>query len=113
MDATSVIDRYLEIGRARALTEEESMELEKAIRREGPAGIYKRWTLDDNRALLIAARKRGGLKAYAEANERTYVSCQVQLTKLKRQRRQRGIAFVGRFFYDGEIGDPSEVEGGR
>lgn len=103
MDAGSVIDRYLEIGRERALTDEESLELEKAIRREAPGGIYKRWTLDDNRALLIAARKRGGLKAYAEASQRTYVSCQVQLTKLKRQRRQRGIAFVGRFFYDGEI----------
>ena len=104
MDATSVIDRYLEIGRARALTDEESMELEKAIRREGPSGIYKRWTLDDDRALLTAARSRGGLKRYADENERSYASCQTRLTKLKRRRRQRGIAFVGRFFYDGEIG---------
>lgn len=104
MDATAVIDRYLEIGRERALTDEESQELERAIRREHPIGTYKRWTMDDNRALLTAARRRGGLKEYADASERTYASCQRQLDRLKQQRRRRGIATVGRFFYDGEIG---------
>ena len=104
MDAGSVIDRYLKIGRARALTDEESLELEKAIRREGSAGVYKRWTLDDRRELLTAARKRGGLKEYADRTGRPYSSCQTMLRDIKRQRRRRGIAFVGRFFYDGEIG---------
>ena len=113
MDSASIITRYQEIGRERALTDEESLELERAIRREHPIGTYKRWTLDDNRALLTAAKRRGGLKEYAEANGRTYGSCQRQLDRLKQQRRRRGIATVGRFFYDGEIGDPSELEGSR
>lgn len=104
MDATSIIKRYQEIGRQRALTDDESAELEKAIRREGPCGVYKRWTMDDRRELLIAARKRGGLKEYADRTGRPYSSCQTMLRDIKRQRRRRGIAFVGRFFYDGEIG---------
>lgn len=104
MEAASVIDRYLEIGRERALTDEESLELEKAIRREGSSGVYKRWTMDDNRALLTAARKRGGLKEYAQQTGRSYASCQTQLRNMKQQRRRRGMVMIGRFFYDGEIG---------
>lgn len=103
MDTTSIIDRYQEIGRERALTDEESLELEKAIRREAPGGIYRRWTMDESRDLAAAAKARGGLKAYAERTGRSYASCQTMLRDLKRQRRRRGIAFVGRFFYDGEI----------
>jgi hypothetical protein len=104
MDTTSIITRYQEIGRERALTDDESLELEKAIRREGPAGLYRKWTMDESRDLAKAAKVRGGLKAYAEATGRSYASCQTQLAKVKQQRRRRGIAFVGRFFYDGEIG---------
>lgn len=103
MDNSSIIKRYLEIGRDRALTDDESLELERAIRREGPGGIYKRWTLEQNKELLKAARVRGGLKEYADMSGRSYASCQNQLAKMKRQRRRRGIAFVGRFFYDGEV----------
>lgn len=113
MGTTSIISRYQEIGSARALTDDESLELEKAIRREGPMGLYRKWTMDELRDLASAARVRGGLKAYAEQTGRSYASCQTQLAKVKQQRRRRGIAFVGRFFYDGEIGPQSEVEGSR
>lgn len=105
MDSASIISRYQEIGRERALTDEESLTLEKAIRREGPAGIFRRWTLDENRELLKAAKQRGGLKEFAERTGRSYPSVQSQLRELKKQRRRRGIAFVGRFFYDGEVSD--------
>lgn len=101
---SAAIDRYILIGRDRALTDEESADLEKAIRREGPAGLYRKWTMDESRELASAARVRGGLKAYAERTGRSYASCQTQLAEIKRQRRRRGVAFVGRFFYDGEIG---------
>ena len=103
LDAATIISRYQDIGRERALTEEESLELERAIRRAHPVGTYRRWSLEDNRLLLIAAKHRGGLKDFAERNERTYASCQRQLDRLKVQRRRRGIATVGRFYYDGEV----------
>lgn len=103
MDSSAIIQYFERIGRERALTEEESRELEKAVQRESAGGIYRRWRLEDNRALLKAAKVRGGLKAFADAEGRTYDACQQQLKKLKRQRRQHGIAFVGRFYHDGEI----------
>lgn len=102
-DNLSVIQHYEEIGRTRALTEEESRELEKAVRACCDGAIYRRWTLADNRELLKCARERGGLKAYAEREGRSYAACQSQLRDLKRQRRRRGVAFKGRFFYDGEV----------
>lgn len=101
----SVIERCEVIEKSRALTDAESMELERAIRRTYPAGTYRRWSIEESRALLIAARVRGGMKAYAENEGRTYAACQNQLRNLKAQRRRRGVAFVGRFFYDGEVPD--------
>jgi len=106
MDTTSIITHYQEVGRDRALTDAESRELEKAIRREGPTGLYRKWTIEESRELAIAAKERGGLKGYAERTGRSYASCQTQLAQIKRQRRRRGVAFVGRFFYDGEMEAP-------
>jgi len=103
MDSSAIIQYFERIGRERALTEEESQQLEKAIRRESGGGIYQRWTLDERRELAKAAKVRGGLKAYAEKTGRSYAACQSQLFEIKRQRRLRGIAFKGRFFYDGEV----------
>ncbi len=105
----SAIDHLETLSRERALTCEETDALQRAMHAERVAKgvvqlIYRRWTLKDNGELLKAARKRGGLKEYAEQTGRTYLSCQSQLRDLKKQRRRRGIAFVGRFFYDGEIG---------
>lgn len=98
------IETFDEINRQRALTEEESDMLFRKIRHGPPQGTYRRWTHKDNAELLKAARKRGGVKDYAERTGRTYASVNSQLRDLKNQRRRRGIAFVGRFFYDGEIG---------
>lgn len=103
MDSSAIIRHFEEIGRSRALTEEESRMLEKAVRAESEGGIYRRWTLEDDRMLLKAAKERCGLKIYAESVGRSYASCQNRLAELKRQRRRRGIAFKGRFFYDGEV----------
>lgn len=98
------IQRLESLSRERPLTDQESDELARCIQREPHRLVYRRWTLQDNQALLQAARKRGGLKEYAEMNDRTYASAQNQLRKLKQARQKRGVAFVGRFFYDGEIG---------
>lgn len=92
------------LSRERALTHEESDELLRHIQREPHAPVYRRWTFKDDAELLKAARKRGGVKDYAQREGRTYASVQSRLIKLKRERRERGVAFVGRFFYDGESG---------
>lgn len=97
------IDQFEAISRERPLTDDEATELARLVSREPHEPVYRKWTLVQSRELLAIARVRGGLKSYAETTGRTYASVQTQLTKLKRQRRQRGIAFVGRFFYDGEI----------
>jgi hypothetical protein len=103
------IDAFEALNRERGLTSDETDALQRAIHAERVATgtvrpIYRRWTLKDNQELLKAARKRGGLKLYAEQEGRTYSACQSQLRDLKAQRRRRGIAFIGRFFYDGEVG---------
>lgn len=103
MRAKSVVEYYQWVSANRALTEAESGILERAIRRHQPAGTYRKWSIKDNAALLESARVKNGLKAYAEREGRTYASCQRQLDRLKKQRRRRGIACVGRFFYNGEI----------
>lgn len=98
------IARFDLLCRSRELTDEESREVEKALRKEPRDPIYMRWTLDDRRELMSAAKVRGGLKEYSQRTGRPYSSCQTMLRDIKRQRRRRGVAFVGRFFYDGEEG---------
>ncbi len=100
----AAIEHFEALSRERILTQEESDALYRLIQREPRPPVYRRWTHVDNAALMKAARRRGGLKEYAEASGRTYLACQSQLRDLKQQRRRRGIAFVGRFFYDGEVG---------
>jgi len=92
------------LSRQRTLTDEESDALLRCLKREPHLPVYRRWTHKDNAELMKAARTRGGVKAYAERTGRSYASVQSQLRDLKEQRRRRGIAFAGRFFYDGEIG---------
>lgn len=96
------VDQFDEICRARPLTSEEADELARVVQREPHKPIYRRWTYKDDQSLLKAARKRGGVKEYAELEKRTYASAQSRLIKLKRERRERGVVFAGRFYYDGE-----------
>lgn len=97
------VEHFDEICRTRALTDEEVHELARVIQREPHQPVYRRWTHKDNAELMKAARNRGGVKDYAERTGRTYASVQSQLRDLKEQRRRKGIAFAGRFFYDGEM----------
>jgi hypothetical protein len=100
----SYLDDLDPVSRYRSLTDNESDALWSSVRHERREPIYRRWTHKENAELMKAARKRGGVKDYAERTGRSYASVQSQLRDLKQQRRRRGIAFVGRFFYDGEVG---------
>jgi len=96
----AIIDRCDEIGRTRALTDEESAALERAIRRESRPKVYKRWTHADNEELMRFARQRGGVKRYAELTGRSYASVNSQLRDLKNQRRAKGKGSTARFIYE-------------
>lgn len=73
-----------EIGRHRALSDEETDLIEAIVcRGHRTAGLRTRWTPKLDRALLRAASQRGGIRAFADKNQMSPMAAHRRLTKLR------------------------------
>jgi len=74
-----------EIGRHRALTDDETDIVEAIVcRGHRSTGVRQRWTPAKDAALLEAAKVDGGIKRYAEQIGVRPMSCHMRLNKIRK-----------------------------
>jgi len=84
MSQSEVIERYETIGRSRVLSEAESVELERAVRREC-GRVYKLWLPKDDRLLVKLLRRHCRFDVIAAKLKVSENAVRVRLTKLRKK----------------------------
>ena len=81
-----MLSRLLDdVGRHRALTDEESLMVETLIRRRTQCRVYVKWTADLDRKLLAVARKRSEVRKFAHRHQMTPQCAYDRLHKLRKK----------------------------